>query len=158
MNHGFGGATVEELLYYYHRLVTPYAPSAVVFRTGLNDLYHLKPRDGFFLTERLFDWVKNDFPHIPLIAIKCFDTPFASEEFTKELWRYNEMLEELAENDPRVFTVDLDPFVYKTTEDIGTGKNFRDIFLSDGLHLTQQGYEEMAQFLIPKVHKLILAP
>lgn len=68
------------------------------------------------------------------------------------------MLDALAETDPQMYTVDLDPFVYKTPEDIGTRKNFRNVFLEDGLHLTDSGYEEMARYLIPKISKIIHAP
>jgi len=34
VNHGFGGATVDELLYHYPRLVAPYAPKAMVIIDG----------------------------------------------------------------------------------------------------------------------------
>lgn len=155
VDHGFGGATVEELLYHYHRLVTPYAPKAVVLRTGLNDIYYLKPEQAFFLTRLLIGWLKADYPGIRIVVIKCFDTPWATPEFTRELWRYNEMMETFAEEDPQVLTVDLDFFMYRTKADIGTMQNFRDIFLPDGLHLTPQAYAELSKVLAPQIQRLL---
>ena len=155
VNHGFGGATVEELLYYYHRMVLPYAPKAIVFRTGFNDMPHMSPEECMALTRRLFNWAKNDFPGIRLIAIKGFDNPSAVPENLTKLRKYNEMLDQLAEEDPQLVTVDLNPFFYASPETMGTCRNFKDIFREDGLHLTDAGYEQLSAYLAPKLYNLI---
>lgn len=153
VNHGFGGATVEELLYYYHRMVLPYAPRAIVFRTGFNDMPHMDAQECMVLTRRLFDWAKNDFPGIKLIAIKGFDHPSAVWENLAKLRQYNRMLDELAENDDQLITIDLNPFVYGSSSDIGSLRNFKDIFREDGLHLTDEGYVQLAAYLAPILQK-----
>lgn len=153
VNHGFGGATVEELLYYYHRMVLPYAPRAIVFRTGFNDMPHMDAQECMVLTRRLFDWAKNDFPGIKLIAIKGFDHPSAVWENLAKLRQYNRMLDELSENDDQLITIDLNPFVYGSSSDIGSLRNFKDIFREDGLHLTDEGYVQLAAYLAPILQK-----
>ena len=153
VNHGFGGATVEELLYYYHRMVLPYAPRAIVFRTGFNDMPHMDAQECMVLTRRLFDWAKNDFPGIKLIAIKGFDHPSAVWENLAKLRQYNRMLDALAENDDQLITIDLNPFVYGSSSDIGSLRNFKDIFREDGLHLTDEGYVQLAAYLAPILQK-----
>ena len=155
VNHGFGGAVVEELLYYYHRMVLPYAPSAIVFRTGFNDMPHMSPEECMALTRRLFDWAKNDFPDVKLIAIKGFDNPSAIPENLAKLRQYNQMLDDLAEQDARLVTVDLNPFFYQSSADMGTCRNFKDVFREDGLHLTDAGYEEMVKYLAPRIAELL---
>jgi len=149
VNHGFGGATVEELLYHYNRLVLPYTPSAAVFRTGHNDVWIYSPQDAFFLTQRLFDWFQNDFLGIPLIALKAFDHPSALPRNREALHRYNEMLDALSQTEPAIHTVDLNPFFYDAEG------NFRDVFCEDGLHLTDSGYEQMAAYLVPKIESIL---
>lgn len=149
VNHGFGGATVEELLYYYHRLVLPYKPSAMVFRTGHNDVWCNTAEESFYMTCRLLNWVKNDFPGIPLVLIKAFDHPSALPENLHRLHKYNEMLDALAKENPQIKTLDLNPFFY------GADGHFRDVFREDGLHLTDSGYAEMAAYLVPKVKALL---
>lgn len=153
VNHGFGGATVEELLYYYHRMVLPYQPSAVVLRTGHNDVWDCSAEEAIILTRRLINWLKNDFPGIRIIALKAFDHPSGLEQNRTALHRYNAMLDALAENDTQLGTVDLNPFFYHT--DCETGQHFRDVFLEDGLHLTNSGYEEMTAYLAPKLMELL---
>ena len=148
LNHGFGGATVEELLYHYHRLVLPYQPSAVVFRIGHNDVWLHSAQDAMLLTKHLLGWVKQDFPGIPLILLKTFDHPSALEENLVKLHRYNELLDVLAGEDPLVTTVDLNPFFRK--------EKAEEIFREDGLHLTDVGYEKMAFFLAPKLRSILV--
>lgn len=149
VNHGFGGATVNEMLYYYHRLVLPYKPSAIVFRTGHNDVWEYRAQEAMCHTKLLFDWVKNDFPGIKLITIKPFDTPSANHENLEKIHQYNILLDELAEKDGLLETVDLNPFFQ------GSAGGYRDVFREDGLHLTDSGYQEMAEFLVPKVKELL---
>ena len=63
VNHGFGGATVEEGLYYYDRAVRPWAPRALVLRFYPND-----HRQGYtaqevaYLQAKLCAWARADFP------------------------------------------------------------------------------------------------
>ena len=158
VNHGFGGATVSELLHYYDRLVLDYKPCAIVFRTGINDVKHgLSATQTKELTEELFDRVQSDFPGIKMIAIKVFDTTAVTEEEMNELRRYNDMLDTLTQKYETLYTVDLNPFFYKSTQDIGTRKNFRNVFVEDGLHLTDSGYEQMADYLAPKVKDILFS-
>lgn len=149
VNHGFGGAVVSELLYYYHRLVRPYQPSAMVFRTGHNDAWEYGPEEMLSHTKLLFDWVKSDFPGIRLIAIKPFDTPSALDENLQRIHRYNALLDGLSKDDPLLETVDINEFFQSADG------SYRDVFLEDGLHLTDSGYEEMARYLASKIKALL---
>lgn len=158
VNRGFGGATVDELLYYYNRLVLPCNPSAMVLRTGINDIFHgLNAEQCWFQTERLIEWARADFPGIRFVALDMFDTPStcAVAEHAAELRRYNEIMDAYAAENDFISTLDINAFFYKSAEDVGTGKNFREFFLEDGLHLTDTGYEEAAQYLAPKVQALL---
>ena len=38
VNHGFGTSSADDLLYYYHRMVLPYKPRALVLATMSNDV------------------------------------------------------------------------------------------------------------------------
>lgn len=146
-NHGFGGATVDELLRYYHRMVLPYRPSAVVLRSGHNDLTKgLTPEEAWFLTKRLIAWLRTDWPGIPVVILQVFDTKrYANPERRALNARYNEFLIRYAAENQGIFTLDLDPFFHNPDGSL------RDIFVEDGLHLTDAAYEEMAAWLTPQV-------
>lgn len=158
VNRGFGGATVDELLYYYNRMVRPCNPKGMVLRTGVNDIFHgLTAQECWFQTERLIEWARADYPGIRFVALKSFDTPAicAVAEHAGQLQRYNEIMEAYAADNDFIDVLDINEFFYKSAEDVGTGKNFREFFLADGLHLTEEGYWEAAQYLAPKVQALL---
>ena len=158
VNRGFGGATVDELLYYYHRMVRPCNPQAMVLRTGVNDIFHgLTAEQCWFQTERLIEWARADYPGIGFVALKSFDCPAicAVTEHAGQLQRYNEIMDAYAQENDFFTTLDINEFFYKTPADAGTGKNFKDFFLEDGLHLTEEGYWEAARYLAPQVQSAL---
>ena len=156
VNHGFGGATVYDLMYYYDRMVTPYQPSAFVFRTGVNDIFiGCTPEESWAMTERLIEWVKEDYPEAKLVFVKVFDAPAFNQLTLNRVHKYNSLLEAYANATDSVYCVDINAFFYENEADIGTGKNFRDVFLSDNLHLTDAAYEEMANYLPPMVQAIL---
>lgn len=158
VNRGFGGATVDELLYYYNRMVRPCNPESIVLRTGINDIFHgLTAKECWFQTERLIEWARVDYPGIRFVALKSFDTPAicAITEHDAALQEYNRIMDAYAEENAFIATLDINEFFYKNPEDVGTGKNFKDFFLEDGLHLTEEGYREAALYLAPKVQALL---
>lgn len=148
VNHGFGGATVDELLYHYPRLVAPYAPRAMVIRAGYNELNRGQtPEDAVTILERLLQWAIADFPGIQIMVFPVFDTRRASDELQEKINAYNALLRQRIEPMEQVSLLDLNPFFYDDPADIGTRQNFRDVFVSDGLHLKDEAYPEMAKFL-----------
>ena len=148
VNHGFGGATVDELLYHYPRLVAPYAPKAMVIRAGYNELNRgQSPEEAVFVLERLLQWAIADFPEIRIMVFPVFDTRRASDELQEKINAYNALLKQRIAPMDRVSLLDLNPFFYDDPADIGTRKNFRDVFVEDGLHLQEKAYPEIAAFL-----------
>ena len=156
LNHGFGGATVDELLYHYPRLVAPYAPKAMVIRAGYNELNRgQSPEEAVFLLERLVQWAIADFPEIRIMVFPVFDTRRASEELQEKINAYNALLEQRIGTMDQVSLLDLNPFFYDDPADIGTRQNFRDVFIEDGLHLQEKAYPEMAAFLGSRIMKTL---
>ena len=155
VNHGFGGATADELLYYYGRMVLPYAPSAVVLRAGINDVFRgYSPEDAWLLTERLVRWIRADFPQIPVVILQIFDFASAGERHGKML-RYNALTAEYAAAHELVTSLDISPFFHEDPSQCGTLEGFRDVFQEDGLHLRPPFYEDMAAYLAPAVAKIL---
>lgn len=56
VNHGFGGATADELLYFYPDLVRPCRPSLILWRGGANDYFcGLNVHDAWQISMRTFE-------------------------------------------------------------------------------------------------------
>ncbi|MGI6335702.1 MAG: hypothetical protein GX929_09405 [Clostridiales bacterium] len=144
--HGIGGGTVDELLYYYGRLVYPYKPAAIVLRTGANDLFHdYTPAEAADLTVRLCEWARTDFPRVRIIVLPIFDFPSAPSRPKHKLFApYNMLLKAYADRTPGVDYLDIGQYLYTDPAYIGTFDHFRDVFGPDGLHLTDAGYEAFA--------------
>ena len=156
LNHGFGGSRVDDLLYRYPELVTPYHPSAIVLRTGFNDLNKgFTPEETLFLTGRLLHWLRKDYPEAPIVLLKIFDTKYGDENLATACRAHNRLLESLAAELPNVTVLDLNPFFYAKQEDIGCREKLLDRFIDDGLHLTDESYEKMAEFLGPQLENII---
>ena len=152
INHGFGGATVDELLYHYPRLVAPYKPSAVVIRSGYNDIYQkLTPEESIFLLRRLISWFQTDNPDIRIFLLNVFDTKRMTDEKHELFVRYNQLMAELAAETENVETFDINAFFYENPEDIGDRSKLRDVFVEDGLHMTEEAYLEFANYFGPRL-------
>lgn len=156
INHGFGGATVDELLYHYPRLVAPYRPSAVVIRSGFNDINQkLTPEETIFLLRRLVGWLKTDIPDIRIFLLNVFDAKILNEETHAVFTHYNKLMAELTAETENVEIFDINEFFYENPGDIGVLSKLRDVFVHDGLHLTDEAYEEMARFFGPRLLDLL---
>ena len=156
INHGFGGATIDELLYYYPRLVTPYAPSAIVIRSGYNDIGRgLSPEQAMFLLKRLVGWIKVDFPNAPILLMKIFDIKRGDDARFAANQQFNALLEEYAKTLENAAILDINGFFYEKEADMGDRSKLRDVFVEDGLHLTDRAYEEMAPYFAQRVLALL---
>ena len=152
INHGFGGATVDELLYHYPRLVAPYAPSAVVIRSGFNDIWQkLTPEETIFLLRRLISWFQTDNPDIRIFLLNVFDAKILDEEKHAVFTHYNKLMADLAAESENVEFFDINEFFYENPEDIGDLSKLRDVFVADGLHMTEEAYLEFANYFGPRL-------
>ena len=159
INHGFGGSTIDEILYYYDKILRPYEPSAVMLRTGANDLGNdLSPEQTIFLFDRLVTWIRTDFPDAEIISLPIFDLPSfnANQPHLLQPSReYNRLMKEYAEAAPHLKIWDINKFFYKNPDDAGTLRGFKDFFLEDNLHLTQEGYDEFETYFRSDMTRLL---
>jgi len=154
LNHGVGGSTVEELLYYYPRLIKPYRPRALFITSFLNDQASgYSPAEIMFLLGRLLDYARCDMPGIRIYVADVH--PITLHLGRRGSWEayLNNMRELLADycarhDDCKLITHWDDPIFYNSLEDVGDIDKIRqDIFIEDKVHLTPEGYELYAQFI-----------
>ena len=153
VNHGFGTSTSEELLYYYHRMVRPWEPRALVIATYANDgMYGYRPEDVMTNISKLCHWARTDFPGIKLFLVEDHPRPNGKNFARKDLWngtkhlrdRYLEMLHVYADTheDTKVIELWNQPELFETPEDVGDYRKVReDIFVEDKVHPNQAGYD-----------------
>ena len=154
VNHGFGTSSSEELLYYYPRLVRPWAPKALVIMTFTNDqMYGYSPEDTMTNIAKICHWARTDFPGIKLFLIEEHPHPSTKNpgnipdirvNYYNRKDKYNELLALYAQTheDTKVITLWDKPEFFETPEDVGNPRKVReDIFVEDKVHLNQAGYD-----------------
>ena len=154
INHGLGGSSADNLLYYYDRMVRPYKPRALIVSTGGNDkTFGYTPSEVMNILATMIDWFRAEFPGVPVYcfnkipAYKDKDQENESTIYRKE---YSELLRGYCSEKEGVHLIDLSraPFLYKTPDDIGHYNMYRDdIFDEDGVHYNAVGYGLFMDFV-----------
>lgn len=153
VNHGFGTSTSEELLYYYPRMVRPWAPRALVIATYANDgMYGYSPEDVMINISKLCHWARTDFPGIKLYLVESHPNPNGKDATIRDEWnngknkreKYHRLLRYYADSheDTKVIELWNQPELFETPEDVGDFHKVRDdIFVEDKVHPNQAGYD-----------------
>jgi len=145
INRGFGGATIGEVNYYFHRIVDKYKPRLVVFYAGENDL---------FSPDISVDSVVQDFnafrdsmhtylPHCKAIFISVKPSP-ARWGFQDKFLEANNRFEAICKYDPAWSYIDVIPSML----DAGARPR-REIYRADSLHMNAAGYARWTKIIKP---------
>lgn len=153
VNHGFGTSTSEELLYYYPRMVRPWAPRALVIATYANDgMYGYSPEEVMINISKLCHWARTDFPGIKLYLVEDHPRPNGKGATIRDEWnngknkreKYHRLLRYYADSheDTKIIELWNQPELFETPEDVGNFQKVRDdIFVEDKVHPNQAGYD-----------------
>ncbi len=152
INRGFGGSTIPDSVRYVDRIVTPYAPSTVVFYAGDNDLEAGHTPDEVFADfQALVTKIRARLPRTRIL--------FMSIKPSLSRWRLidgiratNTLVRDYTARDPLLGYIDIVPQMLGTD-----GKPRPELFLGDGLHMTRIGYD-IWRAAVGKAMKWKLAP
>lgn len=133
INRGFGGSKIEDVDLYFDKVVAPYAPRAIFFYAGENDLSAGETVETVVANFERFMEMKTaklgDAP-VYFISLKPSKLRLAQLPLQTEV---NARIKALAETRPDLTYVDVTPAML----DQGTPK---DIYVADGLHMNPDGY------------------
>lgn len=136
INHGFGGSHFSDLLYFYDRLIIKYTPDFLFIYEGDNDIaYNKKVSDIVKTAKSIINKAVKDLPDTKIIIISAKPS-IAREHFKKEYMLLNKKLKKLCKHYPNIEFADIWSVMTDKQGDI-----FKDIFLNDGLHLNEKGYQ-----------------
>jgi lysophospholipase L1-like esterase len=154
VNHGIGGATAEELLFYYPRMVQPWKPRALVLATEANDAgFGYSAQDVMEIQARIIQWAKADFPDIRIYCFNGEPTLKSKGQVTvgtRMRKEYNELLEAFCAVTENCIYVPMEKqaMFFENPEDIGDYDKIReDIFHEDQVHLDPVGYGLFMDFV-----------
>ena len=135
LNTGFGGSQASDLLYYLDTLVLRYNPTKVFIYEGDNDISAKKrPREIIGTTEMIISKLRRQNPDMKIVLISA--KPSISRwHLRRKYKRLNRKFLRLTKKDESLIFADVwYPML--------NGKEVKkDIFVSDGLHMNQKGYD-----------------
>jgi len=136
LNRGFGGSQIREVTAFADRIVLPYKPPLVVIYCGGNDIHAGLSAEQVFADYREFvSTVHAALPKTRIAYISIAPNPARWSEVEK-VKTANRLIAAWSGKDPRLQFID----VY--SEMLGLdGRPKPDIFVEDGLHMNDKGYE-----------------
>ena len=136
VNRGFGGATVPDVLFVMHRIITPHKPARVVFFCGGNDIARGASSDETFENFKTFlSRLHAESPQTEVFFVSVTGAP-SREHVHDQTRQYNVLVNKFAEKTPKLHYIDTTAAL--AGED---GKAEEKYFLKDRLHLNRDGQE-----------------
>jgi lysophospholipase L1-like esterase len=143
LNRGFGGSHFSDLIYYRQDLIVKYQPRQVLIYEGDNDLAEGK-KVGRVLRDakKLYKLLREESPET-IISFLAAKPSLSRLHLREDYERYNQKLEQFCRKEGIDF---VDVWTYM----LGTAELVReDLFIEDGLHMNDRGYQIWADVIGP---------
>lgn len=146
INRGFGGSEIVDATHFADRIVFPYEPQAIFFRSGGNDIHNGRSPGRVF--GDFVEFVKTVHARLPRTEIFFISwSPSASRwKEAADDKKLNQLVREYAQRTPRVHYIE----TYSIALD-ADGNPRPELFLSDKLHFNAAGYKLLADRVRPFV-------
>jgi lysophospholipase L1-like esterase len=148
INRGFGGSQIADSVHFADRLVIKHAPKTIVFYAGDNDLAKGKTPEQVAMDFQSFvKAIHEKLPDAKIIYIGIKPS-LKRWNLVDTIRKANRLIEAECRKEDRLAFVDLFPAMLG--ED---GQPRPELFVKDGLHLSEAGYEVWTKLLIPHLSK-----
>ena len=148
-NRGFGGSHLADSIAFVDRIVIPYRPKLVVLYAGDNDISAGKsPAEVFADFKEFARKVHAALPQTKMAFISIKPCP-AREKYLDEVQTANRLIKEFIGSDGRLTYLDV------FTPSLGAdGKPRAELYIKDGLHPNDAGYQLWASLVEPVLDRL----
>lgn len=146
INRGFGGSEIADTLHYADRIVVKYKPRVIVFYAGDNDIAKKKTAEQVFDDFRRFaELVQKELPETKLVYIAIKPSVKRWEMWPTQKTA-NEKIRDYCQQHKNLAFADI------TTPMLGEdGKPRPELFVQDGLHLSEAGYKVWTKVITPLI-------
>ena len=141
-----GARALGDAIHYIDRIVTPYAPRAIVMFSGTNDIAGDSPKQPeqvFTLYKRFVSEVQQRLPGTPIFFIAITPT-WARWEHRELVDKTNTLVEAHTIDQPLLHFIDTASAVLDEN-----GEPRKDLFIEDELHLNASGYAVWTSVIKP---------
>ncbi len=147
INRGFGGSQIADSTKFADRIILPYAPKVIVMYAGDNDIAAGKTADQVFADYQAF---------VEKIHARLPETRILFISIKPSLMRWKLKDQQIDANqkiaalkDPRLGFIDVYPAMLGPD-----GKPRPELFVEDGLHMSQAGYALWTRLIRPRLESL----
>ncbi|NNJ87968.1 MAG: G-D-S-L family lipolytic protein [Eudoraea sp.] len=143
LNTGFGGSLTSDLLEHLHSLVLAYNPTTVIIYEGDNDIFYRRsPKRVLRITRKIIKRIWQQYPETRVVLISAKPS-IVRWHLSRRYKKLNRKLKEFAEQSPQIdFANVWDVMLQNETID-------ESLFVEDGLHINQKGYDLWYQVIKP---------
>jgi lysophospholipase L1-like esterase len=149
VNRGFGGSQASDATHWMEEAVLQYDPSIVVYYEGDNDVSAGKSAEQIFEDMSAFGQAvlaHDPSAHVVFISVK---PSLLRWERQGEMQATNDLLRQYTLQSPRLHFVDVGAAMLGPD-----GTPIPELFVSDGLHMTQAGYDVWNRVVGPVLRRL----
>jgi lysophospholipase L1-like esterase len=148
INRGVGGSEVVDITHFADRIVFPYEPKMIFFRSGGNDIHGGKSVEQTFADYKEFvATVHAKLPETEIVFISQNPTLARLEQNDKEQ-AYNKLVKEYSKQTPHLQYCEMTDLVLDKD-----GKVRAELFQTDKLHFNAEGNKLMAERVRPFLPK-----
>jgi len=148
LNRGFGGSQIHEVTYYADRIVIPYQPRLIVFYAGDNDIAGgATPEEVLKRFQEFVTKVRAGCPSAPIVYIGIKPS-LARWHLIESVRSANRLIQTYCRENPelKLTFVDVDQPMLGPD-----GKPRPELFVKDGLHLSEEGYRLWTDLVRPVI-------
>lgn len=150
IKRGFGGATLNDVIYYAEEVIFSYQPQAVVLYVGSNDIKSPSPKsptEVLHLTKQLVEKIHKRLPLVPVFFIAINPTP-KRWHLWPVIQQANKLIKIYADKQPNVIFIDSAGLFLDKKQSLR-----HSLFKKDQLHLNQAGYAQWLRVIKPVLMK-----
>lgn len=136
LNLGFGGSTLAACVWFFQRIMTDYQPKVLLIYAGDNDLGDGRnPEEILIFFQQLAVQVANRLGSLPCYFISLKPSPSRWNMADQFKYTNNLIESEIIKNNNNWKFID----IFKQMLD-KSGQPIADLYMDDGLHLSEKGY------------------
>lgn len=150
INRGFGGSSLPHMIMYAEDIIFKYNPKQILIYCGENDLTGGPTITADTILNRvkkLHQLIRSKYKKVPIAYISMKPSP-SREKYLETMQKGNALIKSFMEQQKRSSYID----VYSSMLD-ANGKVLTHIFLSDKLHMNEEGYKIWQGVIAPYLVK-----
>lgn len=136
LNRAFGGATLEDVIYYQNDVVLKYNPKKIFLYCGENDIASsekITPEIVFERFKTLYESMRAKFPNTPIVNVSIKPS-ILRWSMKDRMMSANVLIKNYLKDKPNAVFVDI------WDKMLENGEPMKDIFKEDNLHMNAKGY------------------